>query len=259
MPVGHAADTCHKGCEGPDDGNKTGNNDRFAAVFFKELVCPLQVLLIEKTDMLFMEYFRSRETPYPVVHRIAQNSSDDEKNTKPHHIKISSRREGACREKERITGQKGRYNKPGFTENYEKKDEIGPHAVGPDNLTQMYVNVYDELKKKFYKLQQHINKFQSYCSPVNILCFPSARSPQKIASIVHCWGGRVNELVCVNYLAASYGRLPGRTWKYGIPPPDTLKMRARAHEGTRTERARDKLIPQQTARDHQAALSFHNS
>lgn len=152
VPVGHTADTCHKRREGPDDRNKTGNDDRLAAVFFKKLVRPVQVLFVEKTNMLFMEYFGPHKTPYPVIHCVAQNGGDWEENKKPHNIEISSRREGACREKKWVAGENRRHHKSSLTKNNKKKNEVGPHTVGLDNLAQMHINVYDELKNNFYEL-----------------------------------------------------------------------------------------------------------
>lgn len=39
--VGHAPDAGHKRRKGPDDGDKTGDDDCLAAVFFKKLMCPV--------------------------------------------------------------------------------------------------------------------------------------------------------------------------------------------------------------------------
>jgi len=152
MPVGHAADTCHKRREGPDDGDKACNDDCLATVLLVELVRPVQVLFVEKTDMLFMEYFGPHKTPYPVIYRVAKNSGDWEEYAKPHNTEITSRREGTCREKKGVTGKKRCHHKPCFTKYDEKNDEVSPHAVRLDHLAQMHINMHDELKKKFDKL-----------------------------------------------------------------------------------------------------------
>ena len=57
--VFHAPYTCHKGREGSNYGNKPGNNDRLAAIFFIEMVGLLQVLFIQKTGVFSMKYLRS--------------------------------------------------------------------------------------------------------------------------------------------------------------------------------------------------------
>ena len=57
-PIGHAADACHKRCEGSNNRNKACYDDRFTAILLVKLVGSVQVFPVEKTHLFFVKDLR---------------------------------------------------------------------------------------------------------------------------------------------------------------------------------------------------------
>src|SRR5579875_2553958 len=55
--IAHRTDAGHEGSEGADDRHEAREDDRLAAVFFVERLCPHQMFLVEKPGLLIFEHF----------------------------------------------------------------------------------------------------------------------------------------------------------------------------------------------------------
>lgn len=77
-PVGHPSDAGDKGRKGPDDGNESGKDDRFPAIFLVKTVSPFQMFLIEETGILLGKYLWTHFITDPVIEGISPNGRETE-------------------------------------------------------------------------------------------------------------------------------------------------------------------------------------
>ena len=69
----HASYASHKWREGTDDRNKTGDDERFAAVFVEEFLCAFEILGFYETGILRTKDFGCEKITDPVIKSIAED------------------------------------------------------------------------------------------------------------------------------------------------------------------------------------------
>ena len=65
--VWHSADSRHKWSKGPDDRDKSGNDDGFVAVAFIKSMGAFQIFFIEEAGFVFMENLGTGKASDPVI------------------------------------------------------------------------------------------------------------------------------------------------------------------------------------------------
>ena len=71
--ISHPSDTSHKRSEGPDNGDKAGDDDCLTAMFFIELMGFVQILFVKKTNVFLMKDPWSHKISYYIIGSISEN------------------------------------------------------------------------------------------------------------------------------------------------------------------------------------------
>ena len=76
LGVGHTADSGHKRGKRSHDGDEARDDNRFATIFFVELMGAVEIFFLENPTVLLRKNFRSHEMADGVIDRIAEDGGD---------------------------------------------------------------------------------------------------------------------------------------------------------------------------------------
>jgi len=79
--VVHGADAGDKGSKGADNGDKTGQDDSFAAVFLVKNLSLAKMLFFEET-VIFFKNFRAKKMTNPIVDGVTKEGGNDQQDKK---------------------------------------------------------------------------------------------------------------------------------------------------------------------------------
>ena len=122
----HPADAGHKGHEGANDGDETGQDNGLSPVLFIEFMRPVQVLFVKKAHILLEKNFRADVMPYPVIDIVACNGCCGEDDSYELYVKDPDGSECPGCEEQGIPRQKGSDHEAGFAKDNHKKDQVRP-------------------------------------------------------------------------------------------------------------------------------------
>lgn len=152
--VGHYPDAGDKGCKGSNNGNKSGKDNRFPAIFLIEPMGAFKVFFVQETGVLPGEDLGAHDMTDPVIDRISRDGCKTEQDGKQTHIQGPQGNESPCGKEERISREKGSNDQTGFTEDDQEKERIRPDAVSPDDPVEVFVKMeqdIDEELKGFHR------------------------------------------------------------------------------------------------------------
>jgi len=150
--IGHAADACHEGGEGPYDGHEAGDDDGLSAVFLIEPVSPVKVVPVEPTGASAREDLWPYGASDEVIEVVSRHCGETEGTCKPYRVEGPEAGEGACREKQGITGEERGYHETRLAEDDEKEEHVRPEAVLPDDGPEVGVEMHEYVEAVFYQI-----------------------------------------------------------------------------------------------------------
>lgn len=80
--VTHGADPGYEWSESANDGHEPGDDDGFSTVLLIELVSAPEVLRVEKTGFLVLEYLGPQVVSNPVIHGVSRDGGDRKQDKK---------------------------------------------------------------------------------------------------------------------------------------------------------------------------------
>src|SRR5450759_1001662 len=147
--VAHAAHAGHERGEGPDDRDEARQHDGDRAVPVVEIVCLVQIPLLQYPCVLFLEEPMPERVAYPVVHRVAQNRGRAYHRPEDEDVERVVRQRGdrRRRENQRVSGQERSDQQPGLAEDDQEHHQVCPHVVCAHKRLQVLVQVHEEINQ----------------------------------------------------------------------------------------------------------------
>ena len=149
----HAGDERH---ERADDRDKTGQDDRLAALPFEKFVRPVHVCRFDpapppRIGTRSLDDARPRRPPDRIVHGVAQYGRRDEEDHRQRGVQRAAARQRAGGKEQRVARKKGGHDESRFREDDREQDAVNPRAIGRHQLLQVDVGVEQQVDE----LSQH--------------------------------------------------------------------------------------------------------
>ena len=152
--VVHPSHACHERSKGADNGDEAGEDDGLSTILLIELMCLVEIALLEDFGVRVAEELLAEEVPDGVVARVAQHGGGKEHECQQvhaqRHVRLGGN--GSADEEEGVSREERGDHESGLAEDDEEQDGVGPLMVVAHHLDHVLVDVEEEVDDKFHRV-----------------------------------------------------------------------------------------------------------